>query len=514
MKKMSKNELSSKQHDVSGQHDTSSSNPKLSTYKIDPNHTAHRIIDAKNGGIHESPLGVSLSTNGPILTSAISLDIGAGRRRSIDGGDLSQDQLALAAALSDAVYYVYFDANWNIAVGSWDADYMPTEVTDRFIVTVEFADAADVVMSFTDRQTGEIYIVGRGTTSIEDGAQYPGIANGSGTRVGQLMREAAQEFFDRTGQSVILTGHSYGGHGAEEAERLLGPEVVHYVVNVQGPSVVDSGTDGHNAASLFGRSDLGMLPQDVIPARITGENYASIREAGGMGQLQWALDGVGNRVNPPHNYTIDVGIHNSRAVVEHYGNPLGLPPRSTQPILLDLDGLGLSVTELDASTVYLDSTNDGLLNRTAWAGVGNGVLFFDADASGDISSTREYVFTEWDPTAATDLEALASVFDTNGDGKLTAADDDFASFKVMVTQADGSLVAKTLAELNIVSIDLTGNATQIELPYGSGITSMTTFTYANGDIGAVGSLTLQSESQGHDGCCQEVDNVYFLFFRA
>ncbi|MEZ5751572.1 MAG: hypothetical protein R3D60_06285 [Paracoccaceae bacterium] len=33
---------------------------------------------------------------------------------------------------------------------------------------------------------------------------------------------------------------------------------------------------------------------------------------------------------------------------------------------------------------------------------------------------REYVFTECDPTTASDLEALRSVFDTNGDGKLTA----------------------------------------------------------------------------------------------
>ncbi|MBL4628810.1 MAG: hypothetical protein JKY00_12390 [Roseicyclus sp.] len=72
---------------------------------------------------------------------------------------------------------------------------------------------------------------------------------------------------------------------------------------------------------------------------------------------------------------------------------------------------------------------------------------------------------------------LQSVFDTNNDGKLTAADDDFASFKVMVTQADGSLVAKTLAELNIIEINLIGDATQIELPDGSVITGTTTYVH-------------------------------------
>ncbi len=180
-----------------------------------------------------------------------------------------------------------------------------------------------------------------------------------------------------------------------------------------------------------------------------------------------------------------------------------LPSKKSKPILLDLDATGLSVTELDASTVYVDSTNDGLLNRTAWAGAGDGVLFYDADGNGEITSTREFVFTEWDPTAASDLEALASVFDTNGDGKLTAADDGWANFKVMVTQADGSLVAQTLDDLNIVEIDLTGNATQIELPDGSVITGTTTFTIEDPNTlvqttHTLGELTLQSEAMGYD----------------
>ena len=65
------------------------------------------------------------------------------------------------------------------------------------------------------------------------------------------------------------------------------------------------------------------------------------------------------------------------------------------------------------------------------------VLFFDADADGALSQKREYVFTEWDPTASTDMEALRAYFDTNGDGKLTSADTGFAQFKVLVTNADG-----------------------------------------------------------------------------
>jgi hypothetical protein len=37
---------------------------------------------------------------------------------------------------------------------------------------------------------------------------------------------------------------------------------------------------------------------------------------------------------------------------------------------------------------------------------------------GAITEKRQYVFTEWDPTATSDMEALRSVFDSNGDGVL------------------------------------------------------------------------------------------------
>jgi len=167
-----------------------------------------------------------------------------------------------------------------------------------------------------------------------------------------------------------------------------------------------------------------------------------------------------------------------------------------KPIVLDLDGNGISVAELSHSTQFVDG-GDGLKHRTAWAAAGDGVLFFDVSGDGQINERREYVFTDWDPTATSDLEALRSVFDTNNDGKLTAADGTFASFKVMVTKADGTTVAKTLAQLGITEIDLMGDATRIELPDGSMITGKTTFTRANGSSGTVADMILTAEADGY-----------------
>lgn len=131
-----------------------------------------------------------------------------------------------------------------------------------------------------------------------------------------------------------------------------------------------------------------------------------------------------------------------------------------------------------------------------WGG-GRSAPFFDPDGRNDITEKRQYVFTEWDPTAKDDLDALRSVFDSDGDGKLTAADADFAKFKVMVTNADGSTSVTTLAALGITEIDLAADTTRIELSDGSTITGQATFTKSDGSTGTVANTMLVAEAQGY-----------------
>ena len=133
----------------------------------------------------------------------------------------------------------------------------------------------------------------------------------------------------------------------------------------------------------------------------------------------------------------------------------------------------MKITELDRSTVFMDASGSGLQHRTAWAGAGDGVLFYDADGSGTINDDREYVFTEWDKTAGDDLTALRSRFDTNGDGRLSGAE--LNGFKVMVSNADGSRTAQTAAPLGITEIRLTQDTTRLQRADGSVITGQATF---------------------------------------
>jgi Ca2+-binding RTX toxin-like protein len=199
-----------------------------------------------------------------------------------------------------------------------------------------------------------------------------------------------------------------------------------------------------------------------------------------------------NGGGPGTNFSPSSGYTTSSPTNTGFGGP--------HPIALDLAGLGIVINEVTRSNTFIDADGTGLLHRTAWAGVGNGVLFYDPKSLGVIAEKSQYVFTEWDPTAKGDLEALRNVFDDNGDGVLDASDAKFALFKVEVTNADGSTTVMTLTQLGITSINLIGDQTHITYSDGSEIMGQTTFTRTVGGVtttGTVANTILATENQGY-----------------
>ena len=133
---------------------------------------------------------------------------------------------------------------------------------------------------------------------------------------------------------------------------------------------------------------------------------------------------------------------------------------SDAPIAVDLDGDGVEYINVDSGVVFTDQAT-GESVSTAWVAPDDGMLVIDANNSGTVDETREYVFTEWSETAETDLQAVAEVFDTNQDGVLDAQDEQWDQFAIWqdadsdgVTD-EGELVP--LSELGIESISLTYN---------------------------------------------------------
>jgi trimeric autotransporter adhesin len=94
------------------------------------------------------------------------------------------------------------------------------------------------------------------------------------------------------------------------------------------------------------------------------------------------------------------------------------------------------------------------------------------------------------------MQALLDVFDTNHDGALDAGDANFANFFVMVTNADGTQTAQSLASLGITAINLNQDATNIALPDGSSINGETTFTTSSGS-GTAATVTFAADPFGH-----------------
>jgi len=173
------------------------------------------------------------------------------------------------------------------------------------------------------------------------------------------------------------------------------------------------------------------------------------------------------------------------------------PGEGRRPVILDLTGEGINITAKDASNVFFDMAGDGYKHRTAWAGAGNGVLAFDANGDGQITERNEIIFTDWDPTASGDMEALRNVFDTNGNGKLDAGDERWGQFRIMVSNSDGTTSLKTLSELGIESINLIADKTNITLPDGSKILGQASFTRTDGTTGTVADTSLSYDSEGH-----------------
>lgn len=167
------------------------------------------------------------------------------------------------------------------------------------------------------------------------------------------------------------------------------------------------------------------------------------------------------------------------------------------PVLLDLDGNGFTISDTSVSNLFLDIGGDGYKHRTAWVGAGDGVLMIDIDGDGKISDRKEVVFTDWDPSADHDMQALRQVFDTNGNGKLDAGDAQWTAFKVMVTNADGTISQKTLAELGIQSINLTVDKTRIAFDGGSSIEGQSVFTRTDGSTGIAATATLAVDTNGY-----------------
>jgi len=135
--------------------------------------------------------------------------------------------------------------------------------------------------------------------------------------------------------------------------------------------------------------------------------------------------------------------------------------------------------------------------NSAWIGPDDALLVIDDDGSGSVNSAKEYVFTEWSPSANTDMEAVRDVFDTDNNARLDSNDEQWSDFALWVdansngVSDPGELIS--LDEAGIVSIGL--SYTSDSAPY----------TGADGDVRVFG----QSDVIFADGSTTVADDAAF-----
>ncbi|MCI3203846.1 MULTISPECIES: calcium-binding protein [Pandoraea] len=152
------------------------------------------------------------------------------------------------------------------------------------------------------------------------------------------------------------------------------------------------------------------------------------------------------------------------------------------PIVLDLSGTGIHLTELSAASPYFDIEGDGFSRKTGWIGEGMGLLVF-SPAAGGVTTGKQLVASF----------AQLSEMDSNGDGVIDISDAGFSALRVWVdangdaTNQAGELF--TLAEIGIKSISLAAVKSDVQIA-GNSVNAIGTYTLQDGSVRDIAAVSL------------------------
>ena len=161
-------------------------------------------------------------------------------------------------------------------------------------------------------------------------------------------------------------------------------------------------------------------------------------------------------------------------------------PDQASPLVLDLDGDGIELTQFNAATTttFFDIDSDGFAEQTAWVGADDGLLVRDIDVNGTIDNAAELF-----GSSTVDGFALLQELDSNGDLIINQHDDNWGDLEVWKdANGDGYSQAdelKALSFYSIESINLAGVEASTQTISGNPISHTSTFQYTNGTTAVI-----------------------------
>ncbi|HSH41892.1 MAG TPA: tandem-95 repeat protein [Arenicellales bacterium] len=202
------------------------------------------------------------------------------------------------------------------------------------------------------------------------------------------------------------------------------------------------------------------------------------------------------------SYTIEVSDgDNQRSFNGSISTPVSL--RNTNfmgaPVVIDLNRDGLNLLDPHTSGAAFDWTGDGEREATGWiAGQGDAVLTYDHDGDGQAIRADEISFVEYLDGAQTDLDGLQA-FDTTGDGRFDADDDNWSEFGLWIDDGDavfqeGELIAMDESGIESLSLESDGNTREVD---GNTVFGTAGVTYSDGTTGRLGDVGFAVDFESH-----------------
>jgi Ca2+-binding RTX toxin-like protein len=285
-------------------------------------------------------------------------------------------------------------------------------------------------------------VVLEGEASSENNKFIEFIRLGTGLALGDsdnsLLDISTDTFFDAAGTEVFdfgsVTYSILGGHVLDGAN---------YIANMP-VDILNDPILGQDAGSL---SATQIVSDDVRPGNwnLTDLWYQPVEALSGvyLGEAVFSPDLSGTLFNSASGFTNQVSF--------------------TDPLILDLNGDGVRLTNWGSSPVLFDIDDDGSKELSGWASAEDGIVVLDLNSNGVIDSMREVLSEYFNNTTpgtkrfSDGFAALASL-DSNIDGRFDSLDAQWANVRVWVdADSDGvtdSGELKTFASLGITRINL------------------------------------------------------------